>query len=92
MFASSLWILFPSPCRALVKSLWTGSHMTLEGDLKDTLQSVKKKEEHPFCDFVINIGVNVCQSTAGVLLLISINFLHQSLASDTFISALYINL
>lgn len=37
--------------------------MTLEGDLKDTLQSVKKKEEHPFCDFVINIGVNVCQST-----------------------------
>lgn len=66
--------------------------MTLEGDLKDTLQSVKKKEEHPFCDFVINIGINVCQSTAGVLLLISINFLHQSLASDTFISALYINL
>lgn len=33
--------------------------MTLEGDLKDTPQSVKKKEEAPFCHFVINMGVNV---------------------------------
>lgn len=60
--------------------------MTLEGDLKDTPQSVKKKEEAPFCDFVISIGVNVCQSMTGLLWLISNGFLHLSLDLETIIS------
>lgn len=49
--------------------------MTLEGDLKDTPQSVKKKEEALFCDFVINMGVNVRQSMTDLLWMISIDFL-----------------
>lgn len=66
--------------------------MTLEGDLKDTLRSVKEREEAPFCDFVINMGVNVCRSTADVLSVISNNFLRLSLVSDALISDPYINL
>lgn len=58
--------------------------MTLEGDLKDTPQSVKKKEEAPFCDFVINTGVNVRKSMTDLLWLISIEFLHlETIISKT---------
>lgn len=41
--------------------------MTPEGDLKDIPQSVKKKEEAPFWDFVINTGVNERQSMTDFL-------------------------
>lgn len=43
------------PCQISLDRL---THMMPEGDLKDIPQSVKKKEEAPFCDFVINMGVN----------------------------------
>lgn len=59
--------------------------MTLEGDLKDTPVSVKKKKEAPFCDFVINMGVNVRQSMTDLLWLIPIEFLHLSLGLETMI-------
>ena len=48
-----------------------------KGDLKDTLQSVKK-EKAPFCDFVINTGVNVRESMADPLWLIPVDFLNLS--------------
>jgi len=49
--------------------------MMLEGDLKDTLWSGEKKDEAPFCNFAINVGVNVHQSKTDILWWISIDFL-----------------
>lgn len=69
MFASSLWVLFPSPCRALVKSLWTGSHIWRWKETWRTFRRVsRKKEEAPFCHFVINTGVNEHQTMTDFLL------------------------
>lgn len=50
--------------------------MMLEGDLKDTLQSGKKKEEAPICNFEINIVLTVRQCMTDLLWWISVDFQH----------------
>ncbi|TNN62353.1 hypothetical protein EYF80_027423 [Liparis tanakae] len=53
--AALLRAIRQGPCQISLDRL---SHMTLEGELKDTRRSVKKEKEAPFRGFVINMGVN----------------------------------